>query len=283
MEFNERVLAIVLLDIIGSTAFVEKVGARRAAKWLQYHDRLTRSLLYKFQGREIDRSDGFMLSFDRPIDAVNFCLHYQTTIPQKTRLNTRIGVHWASVIEVVQDDLYVGVGAKRIELEGIAKNITARTMSVCGPGQVLLTAQAMTAVQSRTNIFTPSNTRYACVGVYKFKGVKGTQDLYAVGTTIQSLQPPPSSDKVKRIGGPKKIRSRARDRAFREWVSWVTLRLFAIVLLWLFVEAYPALSNQKTRQMWGHDWLFWWVDYIDFFVQLVKGAWQGVMEDIGVK
>ena len=46
MEFNEKVLAIVLLDIIGSTAFVEKVGARRAAEWLQYHDRLTRSLLY---------------------------------------------------------------------------------------------------------------------------------------------------------------------------------------------------------------------------------------------
>lgn len=281
MEFNERVLAIVLLDLIGSTAFVEKVGARRAAEWLQYHDKLTRSLLYKFQGREIDRSDGFMLSFERPIDAVNFCLHYQLSIPPKTRLNTRIGVHWARVVEVVQDDLYVGVGAKRIELEGLAKNITARTMSVCGPGQVLLTEEAMRAVKSRTNIFTPSNTRYACVGVYKFKGVKATQDLYAVGTTIESLQPPPSSDKVKRLGGPKKIKSRARDRAIKEWLWWAGTRLTILILLWLFIEAYPALSNQKTRQMWGHDWLFWWVDYIDFFVQLVKSSWNGVLEDLG--
>ena len=45
MELRERQLAIVLLDLIGSTAFVQRVGAMKAAKWLQYHDRLTRSLL----------------------------------------------------------------------------------------------------------------------------------------------------------------------------------------------------------------------------------------------
>lgn len=277
MEFNERVLAIVLLDLIGSTAFVEKVGARRAAEWLQYHDRLTRSLLYKFQGREIDRSDGFMLSFDRPIDAVNFCLHYQLTIPPQTKLNTRIGIHWAKIVEVTQDDLYVGVGAKRIELEGLAKNITARTMSVCGPGQVLLTREAMRAVKSRTNLFTPNNTRYACVGLYRFKGVKEPQELYAVGTTIGSLQPPPSGEKVKRIGGPKKIRSRARDRVLKEWLWWIGVRLCLLILLWLFIEAYPAISNPKTRQMWGHEWLFWWVDYIDIYIELLKRASKGMI------
>jgi len=283
MEFNERVLAIVLIDIIGSTAFVEKVGARRAAEWLQYHDKLTRSLLYKFQGREIDRSDGFLLSFERPINAVNFCLHYQLTIPPKTKLNTRVGVHWAKVVEVVQDDLYVGVGAKRIELEGLAKNITARTMSVCRAGQVLLTRDAMRAVRGRTNLFTPDNTRYACVGLYKFKGIKQPQDLYAVGTTIESLQPPPSVEKVKRLGGPKKIKKRARDRAIKEWIWWCITRTAFIIVVWLFIEAYPALSNPNVRKMWGHDWLFWWVDYIDFFVELVKSAWKGVLEDIGVK
>ena len=62
VDLKERQLAIVLLDLIGSTAFVERVGAKDAAIWLQYHDRLARSLLYKFDGREIDRSDGFMLS-----------------------------------------------------------------------------------------------------------------------------------------------------------------------------------------------------------------------------
>lgn len=283
MEFNERILAIVLLDIIGSTAFVEKVGARRAAEWLQYHDRLTRSLLYKFQGREIDRSDGFMLSFERAIDAMNFCLHYQLTIPPQTKLNTRIGIHWAKVVEVTQDDLYVGVGAKRIELEGLAKNIAARTMSVCGPGQVLLTRSAFMAVRRRTNLFTPNHTRYACVGLYRFKGVKKDQELYAVGTSIQSLQPPKGSDKVKRVCGPKKIRARARDRAFVEWAWWFICRAALITLIWVFIEAYPALSDPNTRRMWGHDWLFWWVDYIEVVVQLIKNSWQGVLQDLGVR
>jgi len=74
MEFIETKLAIVLLDLIGSTKFVQSVGAMKSAQWLQYHDRLARSLVYRFNGREIDRSDGFLLSFERPIDAVNFAL-----------------------------------------------------------------------------------------------------------------------------------------------------------------------------------------------------------------
>ena len=97
-------------------------------------------------------------------------------------------------------------GAKSVELEGVAKNISARTMSLCQAGQVLLTKEAMTAIKGRTNVFTPKGTRYACVGEYRFKGVKETQIIYAVGSTIESLQPPPGSDKVKRLGGPKKIK-----------------------------------------------------------------------------
>lgn len=83
VQMRERWLTIVLLDLIGSTAFVQKYGAQRAATHFQFHDRLARSLLYKYEGREIDRSDGFLCSFDRPIDAVNFALIYQKTIPLK--------------------------------------------------------------------------------------------------------------------------------------------------------------------------------------------------------
>lgn len=272
MEFNERTLAIVLLDLIGSTAFVQKVGAKRAAEWLQYHDRLTRSLLYKFNGREIDRSDGFMLSFDRLIDAVNFSLHYQSSIPRKTKLNTRIGVHWAKVVEVIQDELYVGVGAKRIELEGIAKNITARTMSICLPGQVLLTKEAVNVAKGRANTYTPQGTRYACVGLYRFKGVKDLQEIYAVGTSLKVLQPPPSSEKVKRIGGPKKIKSRARDRKLIEWLWWLSVRLCFIIIFWLLAESWSAISNPQVRRMWGHDWLFWWTDYVNLMFEPFRKA-----------
>ena len=236
ITMKERYLAIVLLDIIGSTAFVQKAGASVAAQWFQVHDRLARSLVYKHNGREIDRSDGFLLSFDRIIDAVNFGLAYQRTVPKKTKFQTRIGIHWGKIIEVKQDDVFVGAGAKRVELEGLAKNIAARTMSLCQAGQVLLTKEAMTATRNRTSHNLPKNARYVCVGMYKFKGVSKPQEIYAVGQTIESLQPPKGSDKVKRLGGPKYIRKRARDRKFMDWVSYVFWRVGLLAtLFWLWV------------------------------------------------
>ncbi len=251
INFKEKCLAIVLLDIIGSTAFVQKVGAQRAAQWLQYHDRLTRSLCYKFGGREIDRSDGFLLSFDRVIDAVNFGLYYQQEVPRKTKLNSRIGIHYGSIVEVKQDDLFVGVGAKMVELEGINKNIAARTMSVCEAGQVLLTKDAIAQARNRNNPYLPKGTRFACVGLYKFKGVQEPLALYAVGETIESLQPPKSSEKAKRIGGAKKIRSRARDRKLKEWIVYIYWKLGLLGILFWIYTFMQILFNPYQRWIFG--------------------------------
>jgi len=259
MKIRERRLAIVLLDLIGSTQFVQKVGAVKAARWLQYHDRLTRSLMYRFSGREIDRSDGFLLSFEEPINAVNFALHYQLTVPPRTRLNTRVGVHVGCIAEVTQHELDVMVGAKPIELEGIAKNIAARTMSVCGPGQVLLTEEAFKEIKGHTNSMTPKGTRYVMVGLYRFKGVREPQVLYAVGSRIEALQPPPSSEKAKRLGGPKRVKSRARDRKLKEWVSWVLPRWALINIIYIICLMWPWLTHQLpiiaeiVRFIYGED------------------------------
>jgi len=270
VQMTERQLAIVLLDLIGSTAFVQRMGAMKSAQWLQYHDRETRSLLYKFSGREIDRSDGFMLSFENIVDAVNFGLWYQKTIPLKTKLNTRIGIHWGTVVEVQQDEMYTLANAKTIELEGIAKNVTARTMSVCRAGQVLLTKEAFIAVRNRTNRFTPSNTRYACVGLYRFKGVREPVQLYAVGETIESLQPPPSSEKAKRLGGAKRIKSRMRDRQFKEWCVWFSVRVAWLTVFWLWWLVYPAILSEHARRMSGVNGYLWWIDSIVYFFEFCK-------------
>mgnify|MGYP003142828069 FL=1 len=269
MELRERKLAIVLLDLIGSTRFVQKVGALKAAQWLQYHDRLARSLVYKFEGREIDRSDGFLLSFDRPIDAVNFALIYQQTVPPRTKLGCRIGIHWGCIVEVKQSELFTMTGAKSIELEGVSKNIAARTMSLCQAGQVLLTKEAMEAIKGRTNHWTPKGTRYACVGEYRFKGVREPQIIYAVGSTIESLQPPPSSEKVKRLGGPKKIKSRMRDRKVKEWLWWFLKKLALIILLWVISVFAPIIINPRARLINGLDHWFYWVDPILITLQAI--------------
>lgn len=269
MELVETKLAIVLLDLIGSTRFVQQVGAMKAATWLQYHDRLARSLVYKFEGREIDRSDGFLLSFNRPIDAVNFALIYQQTVPLKTKLGCRIGIHWGTIVEVKQSEIFTVTGAKSIELEGIAKNIAARTMSLCQAGQVLLTKEAMKAIKGRTNHWTPKGTRYACVGEYRFKGVRETQIIYAVGSTIDSLQPPPSSEKVKRIAGPNKIKSRMRDKELREWAWWFTKTLALIISFWLISILGPIIIDPHKRLMSDLDAWFYWIDPILFTLKTI--------------
>ena len=244
MQIKTRELSIVLLDLIGSTRFVQRVGHTKAAKWLQYHDRLTRSLMFKFSGREIDRSDGFLISFEEPINAVNFALHYQMTIPPKTRLNTRIGIHVGTVAEVTQRELDVMVGAKPVELEGVAKNLAARIMSLCQAGQVLMSSDAFARVKNKTNYDTPRGVRYAQVGLYKFKGIAGARVVYAVGQSIKSLQPPAGSDKARRLGGPKRIKSRARHRRLMEWVWW-TLKRFAVVnAIYIIYVLWPYLSAQ---------------------------------------
>lgn len=250
-RMRRRKLAIVLLDIIGSTAFVQRYGAVRAAQQFQFHDELARRLMYKFGGREIDRSDGFLVSFDSAIDAVNFGLHYQASVPKKTRLNTRIGIHWGEVIEVEQHELWVDAGAKSIELEGLAKNIAARTMSLCGAGQVLLTKEAYSVVRGRVNKMTPAYTKYACVGVYRFKGVREPLEIYAVGVDEASLQPPAGNDKVKRLGGPKYIKVRARDRRIKEWAVWLYKRLaFLAILFWVYVLLW-MLTTPLGRDLLG--------------------------------
>jgi hypothetical protein len=119
----------------------------------------------------------------------------------------------------------------------------------------------MGMLKGRTNTYTPKGTRYACVGLYKFKGVKEPLVIYAVGSDIKSLQPPPGSEKVKRVGGPKKIKSRARDRKIKEWLWWVLWRLFIINIVYYTIIWLIFVSNPAARRTWGIKY-FDWMDYI---------------------
>lgn len=264
-------LAIVFIDIINSTKFVQRHGAKTAAAWFQAHDKLARSLVYKHNGREIDRSDGFMLSFYNLGEALSFALAYQDTIPKKTPFDSRVGIHWTQIIEVHQEDKYTSVGAKSVELEGIGKATAARCMSICQAKQVLLTRQAYLKLKSLLNLnaYVKKETRFALVGLYKFKGVAEPQQIYAAGNSIEVLQPPPSTEKVKRIGGAKKIKSRARDRKIYEWIVWFNWRGGIVSLAMILFILWPAMFDPNVRLHSGFQEYFWWTDYItEFFAKM---------------
>ena len=68
---------LVLADLVDSTALVERLGDQRAAELIRRHDKFARALMLDHGGREIDKTDGFMLMFERPMQAVAFALAYQ--------------------------------------------------------------------------------------------------------------------------------------------------------------------------------------------------------------
>ena len=67
---------LVLTDLVDSTRLVETLGDSRAFELAGRHDRLARDLLARCGGLEIDKTDGFLLLFERPADAVRYALSY---------------------------------------------------------------------------------------------------------------------------------------------------------------------------------------------------------------
>ena len=257
-NMKTRNLALVLLDIVGSTAFVQKVGAVTAARILQHHDRLARSTCYKNRGREIDRSDGFLMSFESVADAVQFALDYNRDVTSRIKLRSRIGIHWGSIVEVTQYEVYVDAGAKRVELEGVAKNIAARTMSIAMPSQILLTADAYSVLRSTVRLQLPSNVRTACVGVYKFKGIGEPVTVYAISEVHDLLQPPPGNEKAVRLGGPKYIKKLARDRKLKDYlhIAYKYVMVFG-TLFALFISYHVLRSAQLLSLLGIYNDVYW--------------------------
>ena len=137
----------MLCDLADSTALVERLGDLPAAELFRKHDRLARTLAHRHGGREIDKTDGFMMMFDRPIEAVAFALDYQRGLKQldaakHASCRARVGIHFGDVMawDNTPDD--VAKGAKPVEIEGLVKPITSRLMKLALPGQILLSSVA---------------------------------------------------------------------------------------------------------------------------------------------
>ena len=130
----------------------------------------------------------------------------------------------------------------------------------------------MKAIKGRINRFTPKGARYACVGIYKFKGVKEPQIVYTVGTTIESLQPPKGSEKVKRLGGPKKIKSQMKDKELKEWLWYLLTRTALIMVLYELTILGPIIIDPTLRKLNNLDGWFWWLDHLTTFIEMLMSA-----------
>ncbi len=183
-----QVRTLLLTDLCESTTLVERLGDALAAALFREHDRLVLELQQRWRGRLIDRSDGLLLLFERPIDGLGFALDYMRGLhdlgqARKLRLQARAGLHVGEVLTWQNSDEAVRAGAKSLEVEGLAKPLAGRLMSLARPGQILLSAVAEPMSHRAAGELGERGQHlvWKSYGRWRFKGVPTAQEIHEVG------------------------------------------------------------------------------------------------------
>lgn len=183
-----QVRTLLLTDLVDSTGLVERIGDTAAAALFRAHDRIVLDLQQRWRGRLIDRSDGLLLIFERPIDGLGFALDYVRGLRElgrehKQPLQARAGLHvgevllWENTLDAVQ------LGAKSLEVEGLAKPLAGRLMALARPGQILLSATAEPLAHRAARELGERGELlvWKSYGRWRFKGVPEAQEIHEVG------------------------------------------------------------------------------------------------------
>jgi putative peptide modification system cyclase len=237
---------LLLTDLCDSTALVERIGDVAAAELFREHDGLVLQLQQQWRGRLIDRSDGLLLLFERPIDGLGFALDYERALQvlgqsRKLELRARAGLHVGEVLTWRNSDAAVRLGSKPLEVEGLAKPMAARLMSMARPGQILLSAVAEPLAHRAARELGERGQHliWKPLGRWRFKGVPESQYIFEVGEPgIAPLRAPPNS--------PKAWRDTPLWRRPAALVAEVALLAVVGVGVWFVTRPQPAIAfNQR--------------------------------------
>jgi putative peptide modification system cyclase len=234
---------LVVCDLANTAGLIERSGARAGAELIRKHDRMTRAIADRHGGQEIDKTDGFLLMFERPIQAVGFALDYQRGLRQlnaaeETALAARVGMHVGDVVIWDNDADDIARGAKPVEVEGLVKPIASRLMSLALPGQILLSSLAYALAhraQGELGIAL-EKVRWRTHGRYRMHGIPEPVAVFEVGEEgLAPLCTPPWTSK-----------------AFREVPFWrrpfavafevLIVALLVIIPLYMFTRPEPAIA-----------------------------------------
>jgi len=179
---------LLLTDLCDSTALAQHLGDVAAAVLFRDHDAMVLTLQQQWCGHLIDRSDGLLLLFGRPIDGLGFALDYLRCLRElgakhKVDLKARAGLHVGEVLAWRNSDEAVRVGAKLLEVEGAAKSMTARLMAAGRPNQILLSAVAQSLAHRAVRELGKRglDLMWKSHGRWCFKGVPDAQEIFEVG------------------------------------------------------------------------------------------------------
>ncbi|MEM6927297.1 MAG: hypothetical protein AAF602_10225, partial [Myxococcota bacterium] len=151
-----------------------------ASLWAE-HDATARELLNAHGGREIDKSDGFLLLFDEPSAARAYAAAYHRAL-EPLGWTARVGLHVGPVILRENRPEHVARGAKPLEVEGVAKVVAARIMALARGGQTLA-SDAARGEEATSH------------GHWRFKGLLDPIEVFGTGDPA----PPPDGPKAWRV------------------------------------------------------------------------------------
>lgn len=242
---------LVVCDIADSTALVERMGDQNAANIIRKHDRLARALVEQHKGREIDKTDGFLLLFERPVQAAAFALDYQRGLKHLSAaegvvVRARVGIHMGDVViwENAPED--VSRGAKPIEVEGLVKPVAARLAQLARPQQILMSSAAASIAHRAEGELGPQaaqRVHWKDHGKYSFKGLPEALDVVEVG-----------EDDVAPLHAPKS--GRTAKKILPWWRRPMTLAAEAAVLaIAVGVTAWFVLQSPPTLAFAARDWV----------------------------
>ena len=188
-----EVLALLQTDVVGSTELSERLGVVAIGELWSAHDRVARDLLRRWRGREIDKSDGFLLLFANAADALGYALDYQRALASlPVPMKARAGLHVGPVTTRANSSDDIAQGAKPLEVDGLAKPTTARVMALAQGGQTLLSADAKAAL-GNTALHLQGH------GHWRLKGLEEPVELFEASTDGSFLAPPGATEKAYRV------------------------------------------------------------------------------------
>jgi len=237
---------LLLTDLADSTGMIERLGDTPASELFRAHDRLVLQLQQQWRGRLIDRSDGLLLLFERPIDGLGFALDYTRGLltlgkDHNLELRARAGLHVGEVLTWRNSAEAVSVGAKPLEVEGLAKPMAARLMAMARPGQILLSAVAEPLAHRAARELGERGQLLAWKswGRWRFKGVPGAQEIFEVGEPdLAPLRTPPST--------PKAWRDIPLWRRPAALAAELALLAVGVLGVWFITRPEPAIAfNQR--------------------------------------
>ena len=161
-------VCVMFTDIVGSTEFAQVHGDARHFEVVQAHDRVVRTALQEYSGREIKHTgDGIMAAFDDADLAARAALQIQREIAAHKAVNPEIGM-----------DLRIGLAAGEpiragSDLFGSTVQLAARACGFAQPGQIIA-ADAVRTVTEAVSV------KFIDLGEQPLKGFKQPVRMHQV-------------------------------------------------------------------------------------------------------